>query len=89
MDSKNIMKVVPFPVFQAHCDERKFVYAGSPGKFDVYCRLGPERCNNELCPIWNSDKVQPLDDKPVQPLRDINLRLKNGINNSKLNHLYL
>ena len=83
-DRQDLIKPMPFPVFQAHCDERKFVYAGAPGRFDVYCRLGPERCNHSVCPVWNSDKIKSkpqnvLEKKPQEPaqtLREINLRLK-------------
>jgi hypothetical protein len=69
-------KVVPFPVFQAYCGERRFVYAGVPGKFNVSCKLRPDRCNHDICPIWNSDRVH-APDSGVGSLRAINLRLKN------------
>ena len=74
--------IVPHQVFQAHCGERSFKYAGEPGKFHVSCRLGPDKCNREVCPIWNSNRVKPINNKEQkqeiegQSLRDVNLALK-------------
>jgi len=69
----NMEKIVPFQVFQAHCIERKFSYAGKPGHFYVECRLGPIRCNLRVCPIWNSTRVREI---PDMSLRGLNLTLK-------------
>lgn len=66
---------MPFQVFQAHCDERRFVYGGRPGSFHVMCKLGKPRCNKDVCPVWNSDRVQGVSG---MSLRDVNLKLKNG-----------
>lgn len=85
------VKAMPFPVFQNHCGERKFLYAGKPGFFRVACRMNNDqlKCNDKCCPIWNSDKVFPcsLETEPknpkdlrVQSLRDINLALKGNSN---------
>jgi hypothetical protein len=77
---KESYKVVPFPVFQAHCGERNFLYAGKPGMFNVSCRLpsGPERCNPDVCPIWNSTRVKdpPRD---LISLREINQALRGPV----------
>ena len=82
IDSK---KIVSFSVFQSHCDERFFLYAGRPGYFNVSCKKpnGPNRCNSGVCPIWNSDIVM---DVPVETksLREINLNLKQKLPNSKI-----
>ena len=71
------LRIVPFQVFQAHCDERRFIYSGNPGNFHVHCRLenGPQKCNNTVCPIWNSDRVRSVPEN-LQSLRDLNLVLK-------------
>jgi hypothetical protein len=57
-------KIVPFHVFQSHCDDRHFGYMGTPGKFYVSCknRLAsqPDKCNFRTCPVWNSDLVQDV-----------------------------
>jgi hypothetical protein len=73
-NEEGIEKIMPFQVFQAHCCERNFLYAGKPRYFNVECRLGPDRCNQNICPIWNSNRVR---DVPSMSLRDINLTLKN------------
>jgi len=68
-------KIVPFQVFQAHCDERKFIYAGKPGNFNVLCRLNDFKCNIKCCPIWNSKRVADAP-KDMVSLRDVNLALR-------------
>jgi hypothetical protein len=70
------LKIVPFPVFQAHCGERKFIYSGRPGNFHVNCSIdsNPNKCNVLVCPVWNSDRVKDITEN--QSLRDINLVLK-------------
>ncbi len=75
---KESLRIVPFPVFQCHCGERNFKYAGRPGAFNVSCKLpgGPQKCNPEVCPIWNSDRVERLP-PPDMSLREINLKLRN------------
>jgi len=55
-------KVVPFHVFQNHCDDRHFSYMGVSGKFFVTCKKGYDKCNFRVCPIWNSDQVQGVQD---------------------------
>ena len=73
----NSIKMVHFAVFQAHCGERNFMYAGRTGYFNVSCKLpgGPDRCTPSLCPIWNSDRVKDPP-KGLVSLREINLTLK-------------
>jgi hypothetical protein len=47
--------------------------------------MGPDRCNIEVCPIWNSDKLTSSIPEPVKApeppndksLREINLSLRN------------
>lgn len=73
-NSRSAEKIMPFQVFQAHCIERNFLYAGTAGHFNVECRLGPDRCNQYVCPIWNSSRVRDI---PYMSLRELNLTLKN------------
>jgi len=70
-------KIMPFQVFQAHCDERRFVYTGKPGNFNVLCKLCDKRCNKRNCPIWNSNRVAAVP-KGVMSLRDVNLALRSS-----------
>lgn len=68
-------KIVPFQVFQAHCDERRFIYAGKPGNFNVLCKLNDSKCNIKCCPIWNSKRVTAVPNDIIS-LRDVNLALR-------------
>jgi len=68
-------KIVPYQVFQAHCDERRFIYAGKPGNFNVLCRLNDSKCNIKCCQIWNSKRVAEVP-KDIMSLRDVNLALR-------------
>jgi len=79
-------KIVPFQVFQAHCDERRFIYAGKPGNFNVLCKLENYKCNKKNCPIWNSNRVSDIPENMIS-LRDVNLALRyqeNGMNDSRM-----
>jgi hypothetical protein len=79
------LKIVPFPVFQAHCGERKFIYSGKPGNFHVNCSIdgSPNKCNGLVCPVWNSNRVRDIIES--QSLRDINIALKlKGENGNEL-----
>jgi hypothetical protein len=80
-------RIIPFHVFQDHCDERRFSYMGESGKYFVTCKLGPDHCNHHECPIWNNIKlVKDIDGNqlktPENSLNSINLRLKNAEYNS-------
>ena len=72
--------IMPFQVFRAYCGERRFVYVKKTGLFDISCKLGKPKCNIHLCPIWNSNRVKPVntnsDNGNAKSLRDINLELK-------------
>lgn len=68
-------RIVPFQVFQAHCDERRFVYTGKPGNFNVLCKLEGCKCNRRNCPIWNSKRVADIPED-MMSLRDVNLALR-------------
>lgn len=75
----SIKRVISFPVFQAHCDERKFIYAGEPGRFNVACRMpGGDKCNVASCPVWNSDRVETVHAQEGKSLAEINMALKSG-----------
>jgi len=87
-DPEGLKRIVSFPVFQANCYCRKFIYAGKPGQFNVHCREtdnnDPEsnRCNSRMCPIWNSRRVEKIHNgvSAGKSLKDINLSLKEGEN---------
>lgn len=68
-------RIVPFQVFQDHCDERRFVYTGKPGSFNVLCKLKDCKCNRRNCPIWNSKRVADIPEN-MMSLRGVNLALR-------------
>jgi hypothetical protein len=79
-----IKKVMPFHVFQSHCDDRKFDYMGQSGKFFVTCKRGLDKCNFRICPVWAVLQDAPGQEEPEfvaevgMTLRQVNLSLREG-----------
>jgi len=49
------IRSIPFHVFQTHCSDRNFIYTGTPGKYNLKCKMTnteDNRCNPWNCPVW-------------------------------------
>lgn len=64
-DKLDVKRVLSFHALQNVCYERKFRFMGTAGRFFVTCKLGPEACNCNVCPIWTNES-QPVEPAPAK-----------------------